>query len=365
MALKLTGTMHNYAWGHPSLIAQLQGRAPSGRPEAEVWFGAHPSAPAGTPEGPLDAVIARDPEGALGQGVDTLPFLVKLLAAAKPLSLQAHPSLEQAREGFARENAAGIPLEASHRNYKDANHKPEVLIALTPFRAMAGFRPIPRTVELLRAFDLPELAPIERALDDPSLDAPLRLARALELAMASEASAAVAARAAQLNGSEVASNLVFIAREYPGDSGVVAAMLLNHVSLEPGQALFLSAGNLHAYLDGMGVEVMANSDNVLRGGLTEKHIDTAELFKVLRFDQLEDPTVPRDGGRYHVPVDDFAVAQVAGDTRVSGPAIVVNTAGVLTVGPVSLRAGEAAWVGHGEGVVAVTGDNAVGYAVTM
>lgn len=361
MALKLTGTMHNYAWGHMDLIADLQGREPSGTPEAELWFGAHPSAPSLTEAGPLDEVIARD-------GAEPLPFLVKLLAAAKPLSLQAHPSREQARAGFARENAAGIAVDAPDRNYRDANHKPEILIALTEFRAMAGFRPIPRTLELVRAFNLPALAELERLLVDASLDASDKLFRALTWAMESEAADAVAQRATELTGNEVARNLAFIAREYPGDSGVVAALLLNHVTLSPGEAIFLSAGNLHAYLCGLGVEVMANSDNVLRGGLTAKHIDTAELFSVLKFEALEDPRVAVVGGRYAVPVDDFRVATL-GDLEngatVSGPAIVINTAGQLTVGSVILGPGEAAWISPSEGPVTAAGKGAVAFAVTQ
>ena len=359
MALKLTGSMHNYAWGHTELIAGLQGRDASGEPEAELWFGAHPSAPSQTSEGPLDEVIARG-------GSEPLPFLVKLLAAAKPLSLQAHPSREQARAGFARENAAGIALDSPSRNYKDDNHKPEILIALTPFRAMAGFRPIPGTLALLREFDLPELAELERVLGSTTVTESARLRRALEVAMSSDAGSAVATRAAQLesSGNEVARNLVFIAREYPGDRGVVAAMLLNHVSLRPGEGLFLGAGNLHAYLSGMGVEVMANSDNVLRGGLTPKHIDTEELFSVLRFESLVDPTVHESGGRYHVDVDDFIVSRVTEGSQVSGPAIVVNTAGELQLGSLRLAAGEAAWVPASDGVLSVTGVDAAGFAVT-
>lgn len=362
MALKLTGTMHNYEWGHEELIAGLQGRTASGEPEAELWFGAHPSAPALTSEGPLDEVIERE-------SGERLPFLVKLLAAKKPLSLQAHPSREQARTGFARENAAGIPLGAAHRNYKDDNHKPELLIALTPFRAVAGFQPIERTLRLLRAFGVPRLAELERVLADASLDTAERLSRALKLAMTVDAAEAVAQRATELAAGDsefaaVASNLAFIAREYPGDNGVVAALLLNHVSLEPGEALFLAAGNLHAYLSGMGVEVMANSDNVLRGGMTGKHIDTDELFSVLKFVPLDNPTTQLVDGLFNVPVDDFSVAPISGGEFVTGPAIVINTAGQLAVGGVALGPGEAAWVSAADKAVPVEGAGAAGFVVT-
>ncbi|AWB84970.1 mannose-6-phosphate isomerase, class I [Corynebacterium liangguodongii] len=355
--------MHNYAWGDREAIADLQGREPTGAPEAELWFGAHPSAPALTSEGPLDEVYARE-------SAAPLPFMVKLLAAAKPLSLQAHPSRSQARAGFARENAAGIARDAAHRNYKDANHKPEILIALTPFRAMAGFRPLAGTLELVRAFDLPELADIEHSLADASLTPRDRLSRTLERAMGSSAAAAVGRRAAELKGrpgvvGEVAANLEEIAREYPGDSGVVAAMLLNHVCLEPGEAIFLPAGNLHAYLRGLGVEVMASSDNVLRGGLTQKHVDSRELFSILRFDTLEDPTVAPERGRYAVDVDDFAVAVVPSGESVTGPAIVLNVSGSLAVEDVELGPGEAAWVSSRDGAVVLDGKNSCAFVAAI
>ena len=390
--LKLTGILQHYAWGDTSSIAMLQGRKPGDEPEAELWFGAHPSAPSGTTAGPLDAVIAANPVQVLGEKTATdwdsrLPFLVKLLAAKQPLSIQAHPSIAQAKEGFAREDAAGIPRDASHRNYKDENHKPEILVALTPFRAMAGFRPIEDTVRLLEAFEMPELDEVARVLVDGSLEALLRhwlnldnptplvdavVARAGEIAAAGHADPDVA---------RLAENIVFIGQEFSGDVGVLAALLLNHIVLEPGGAVFLPAGNLHAYLEGFGVEVMANSDNVLRGGLTSKHIDVDELMDVLIFSPIADPTLDvvthveeavRGSVRctkYPVPVKDFAVSrytsQEAGETTLSdGPAIVLVVAGQLELdGSVALGPGEAAFIAADDGAVAATWDGAVDFFV--
>ena len=350
--LKLTGKVQDYAWGDTSSIAELQGRTPSGQPEAEVWFGAHPSAPSATDEGPLDEVIAADPEGTVGEA-GHLPFLVKLLAAARPLSIQAHPSIEQAQQGFAREDAAGIPRDAAHRNYKDENHKPEILIALTPFRAMAGFQPLEKTVALLDEFGVPELADVRAMLDDGSVAVDKRLRSVLSGWLAMEDPAplvdAVLERAAELD-SQVARNLVFIGEAFPGDVGVLAALLLHHVELAPGEALFLPAGNMHAYLSGFGVEVMANSDNVLRGGLTSKHIDVEELEEIVIFSPIDDPVlVPEVSGNrsvFPVPVDDFAVTRYEGEgsASVSGPAIVLSGAGEVHLGELILASGEAAFV---------------------
>ena len=357
--LKLTGKIQDYAWGDTSSIADLQDRMPSEQPEAEAWFGAHPSAPSATDEGPLDEVIAADPQGTVGEA-GRLPFLVKLLAAARPLSIQAHPSIEQAREGFAREDAAGIPRDAAHRNYKDANHKPEILIALTPFRAMAGFQPLEKTVALLDELAVPELADVRAMLDDGSVAVDKRLRSVLsgwlQLEDPEPVVDAVLERAAELD-SPVARNLVFIGEAFPGDVGVLAALLLHHVELRPGQALFLPAGNVHAYLSGFGVEVMANSDNVLRGGLTSKHIDVDELENIVVFSPIDDPVLVSEvsGNRtdFPVPVDDFAVTRFEGEgsASVAGPAIVLAVAGEVQLGELVLSSGEAAFVAANDGEV--------------
>ncbi|RIK05401.1 MAG: mannose-6-phosphate isomerase, class I, partial [Acidobacteria bacterium] len=292
----LRGTVRHYSWGSHTALAELTGRpAPTQEPEAELWLGAHPVAPATVDAGdatvPLCDLIARDPEGQLGpdcarQFDGRMPFLLKVLAAEQPLSLQAHPSRAQAREGFARENAAGIPLDAPHRNYRDDNHKPEMVVALSRFEALAGFRPPAETVEFLRDLGVSEVTPYASELGD-NLDAtglralftawmtlPTKSLVGLTDAVLTGCGRYLEAR----SGSEdeftaAARTALELGLAYPEDPGVLASLLLNRVSMEPGDALFLPAGNLHAYLRGTAVEIMASSDNVLRGGLTSKHVD--------------------------------------------------------------------------------------------
>jgi mannose-6-phosphate isomerase len=226
-----------------------------------------------------------------------------VLAAAEPLSLQAHPSLPQAQAGFERENAAGVPLDAPHRNYRDANHKPEIICALTRFEALCGFRPIDETVRVLSAFGLDATtlktrglrAWFEQVMTTPALTAQL-----------------VAVPRAPVGFEQEAELVARLHRKYPGDVGILGALMLNHLWLEPGEALYLGAGNLHAYLSGTGVELMANSDNVLRGGLTPKHVDVAELLSVLEF--VDGPAVPLKAaadGSYPTPAPDFRLSRLA------------------------------------------------------
>ncbi|HET9933169.1 MAG TPA: mannose-6-phosphate isomerase, class I, partial [Polyangiaceae bacterium] len=271
--------IQRYAWGSRSFIASLQGRpTPSDEPEAELWVGAHPSAPAEVVEGEtqsrLDVLIARAPERALGTDVarrfhDELPFLMKVLAAAEPLSLQAHPSRAQAEQGFAQEQAAGIRLDAPTRSYKDARPKPELIVALTPFVALSGFRPLERTLRLIAELSIPELTglfgPLHAGTGLAADGAEARLARVFDRLINSEAAErdslvrSVRVRAAELapQSKEFARELRWVERLYtlyPGDIGVVISLLLNHVELAPFQGLYLPPGNLHAYLDGAGVE---------------------------------------------------------------------------------------------------------------
>ncbi len=294
MLIRLSNTPRDYAWGSTTMLAELEGREPSGRPEAEVWFGDHPGAPARVEDGTgrtLDDVL----------GGEKLPFLLKLLAAASPLSIQAHPSIPQARAGFAREDAAGVPRDAGHRNYRDDNHKPEVIVALRDgFEALAGLRDLPATLRLLEG--LGEAAsPLRERLDAASPDASLRAAIGwllsgeaqgeVDAIIAAATTAAVPGFAAEL---AVAHRL---AEAAPGDPGVVVALLMNLVTLAAGEAVFVRAGALHAYLGGLGVEIMSASDNVLRGGLTPKHVDVAELLAVLDTDHgpRGDPRAGRRG----------------------------------------------------------------------
>ncbi|HZI11738.1 MAG TPA: mannose-6-phosphate isomerase, class I, partial [Myxococcus sp.] len=276
----------------------------------------------------LDA-IRQAPERELGEAITRrfsaeLPFLLKVLAAGTPLSLQTHPSLAQAREGFARENAQGIPLSASHRNYKDANHKPELICALTPFDALCGFRCADETLALFEALGVPALEPLLRPLRE-SVDA-RGVRRMFEALMTMPkgdcgplVSAAVAACARLASGSTPYARelrwAVRLAELYAGDPGVLGALMLNLVRLEPGEAIYLPAGNLHAYLEGVGVEIMANSDNVLRGGCTPKHVDVPELLRVLDFRCAPIPpmrALPARNGEevYETPTEEFRLSRI-------------------------------------------------------
>ena len=253
-----------------------------------------------------------------------LPFLVKVLAADEPLSLQAHPSTEQAVEGFAREDRAGVPLSSPVRNYRDRSHKPELIVALGSFEALAGFRPVARTIELMRALAVSDLDPFIallqgqsdadglRALFTTWITAPQPDLDVLVPAVIDGAINYVRSGAAEFEAE--AKTVLELGERYPGDAGVLAAMLLNRMHLDAGQAIYLPAGNLHAYLRGVGVEVMANSDNVLRGGLTPKHVDVPELLRVLDFtpatEETLHPPVDRDGFEldYRTPANEFAVS---------------------------------------------------------
>lgn len=393
---RIEGRIRTYAWGSRTELAALTGRpVPSEHPEAELWFGAHPGAPctlAGTGETLLQR-IDDDPRGQLGGAADSgrLPFLLKLLAADQALSLQAHPTLEQARIGFAREEDAGIPVDSPKRNYKDDNHKPELLVALTRFEALAGFRPVELTAQLLVALVEAGAGELGRYTDllcseqgndteglralvttwitlpaaqrDVLLSDVLPACRALASGNSSQngAPAGAAAPAWIADSAEAALDL---SEQYPGDIGVLISLLLNHVVLEPGEAIFLSAGKLHAYLKGMGVEIMANSDNVLRGGLTSKHIDVPELMKVMDFSASANPVLTADAeGIYNVPVPEFELRAVedGGSVDVDGPAIVLVTGGDCAVSDPSgentltLTPGQAAWVPADVGRTVATG----------
>ncbi|MGE4428861.1 MAG: mannose-6-phosphate isomerase, class I [Solirubrobacteraceae bacterium] len=388
----LRGALRTYAWGSRTAIAEFTGRTvPAAHPEAELWFGAHPGDPAWleTEDGEvslLDA-LAADPDGQLGPGSrarfgDVLPFLVKVLAADEPLSLQAHPSAEQAVEGYLREERLGIPRNSPVRNYRDSSHKPELLVALQPFEALAGFRPAARTAELLRALEVAELDPYIELLNDQSdadglralfttwITAPQPDLDALITAVLGGAIAHVRSGAAEF--ADEVKTVLELGERYPGDAGILASLLLNRISLAPGEAIFVPAGNLHTYLRGFAVEVMANSDNVLRGGLTPKHVDVPELLRVLDFRPTAEerlrPRVRREGLGlvYETPAEEFAVAlltladeylgrEVDAPCGHEGPQVLLCTEGSTTVhgktGSLTLRRGMAAWVAADDGPI--------------
>ncbi|MFJ7904962.1 mannose-6-phosphate isomerase, class I [Streptomyces sp. NPDC096198] len=371
---RLDNTVRPYAWGSTTAIPRLLGAEPTGEPQAEMWMGAHPGAPSRTPRGPLNEVIGTAPEQELGARTvarfgPRLPFLLKILAAGAPLSLQVHPDLEQAKEGFADEERRGIPLDAPHRNYKDANHKPELICALTEFDGLCGFRAPDETAELLAALDVDSLKPYVDLLHAHPEEAALReVLTALLSADPEEMARTVdeaAAACTRLGGAHAP--YVDLAHHYPGDPGVIAAMLLNHVRLQPGEALYLGAGVPHAYLSGLGVEIMANSDNVLRCGLTPKHVDVPELLRVVRF-EAGDPGVLRpeaspDGEEvYETPIDEFRLSRYVlpegtapHDLTRPVPQILLCTAGSVRVGDQLLTPGQSVFVPADEPAEALGG----------
>lgn len=360
-------TVMPYAWGSHTAIAELMGRsAPSSRPEAELWMGAHPMAPSRLTRGghaaqALPDVIAETPARELGPEVQAafgprLPFLLKVLAAREPLSLQAHPDEATARLGFEDEDRRGIPRDAATRSYKDTSHKPELLCALVPVDALCGFRRASDTLRLFDELAAAELEPVLAPLRaSPDRDGLALVFRALMTMPTDEGAALVRAviAAADRGAPSTFTRELEWARRldalYPGDVGVVSALLLNLVHLEPGEALYLGAGNLHAYLSGVGVEIMASSDNVLRGGLTKKHIDVPELMRVLDF--VDGPVMPvraravdAHERAWDTPAREFRlsaidVARGASVERVvRGPEILLCVAGSVAVTP---RGGEA------------------------
>ncbi|WP_212834767.1 mannose-6-phosphate isomerase, class I [Catellatospora sp. TT07R-123] len=343
-----------YAWGSREFIAAMQGRAvPSAGPEAELWIGAHPGDPSRDEAGRgLDELIADAPQRLLGAAADRfgarLPYLMKVLAAASPLSLQAHPDLDRARSGYAAEDAAGVALDSPARSYVDRNHKPELLVALTPFDALCGFRPAGQARELLSAVAVPVLDPV---LADLAARGPVAAVGAL-LALPRD-TAAAAVRAAVNAADRLPVTEAALVRRldaaFPGDVGVLVALLLAHLTLRPGEGLWVPAGVMHAYVQGAGIEIMAASDNVLRGGLTGKHVNVPELLAVLA-DGSAAPMViaPVETGdgvtSWPVPVDDFALHRVQLDggrheLELDGPRLVLCVAGEIVAGGADAGAG--------------------------
>ncbi|MGI9823147.1 mannose-6-phosphate isomerase, class I [Agromyces sp. Marseille-Q5079] len=421
MFVSIGNTPRDYAWGSTSAIAGFRGVPESGAPEAELWLGAHAGSPArivgtasaGTasvPFGDLAEWIAADPETALGAGLAArgarLPFLLKVLAAAEPLSLQAHPTPEQARAGFAREEADGPEITAYDRNYKDEFHKPELIVAVSEtFDALSGFRPLDEVTGVLRT-----LRAADAATDDPQpvaldlLEARLSSRHPLrdtvewllrdgrggdtgEVAWVVERVTALAASAAALDPEYALSfeTVGALAEAYPGDPGIVISLLLNRVRLRRGESLYLAAGNIHAYLEGLGIELMAASDNVLRGGLTPKHIDVDELLEVLDFTPIAPPRLePEHVGagvevfrpdvpdfvlyRVDAPSTDAASDVAATGIDLDGPAILVAEGGDVLVrgasGEASVARGAALYVTPDERRLVVTGEGIAWIATT-
>lgn len=381
---RMINPVQTYAWGSATAFSELFDWAASGAPQAEVWMGAHPKAPSQVVTGAdqpvrLDTHLSQHPEQ-LGSGHpgQRLPFLLKVLAVATPLSIQAHPSRDQATAGFAAEEAAGIDLEADHRNYVDRNHKPELVVALTDFTALCGFRDPQQTLEDLSALrtviarEAPtvstEMITAVQALSTAvglsdfraALQAALQDHRE-SLSMAAGLLASTDLRSAEVELSSVTVDTIErITHHFPADPGLFVALMLNRVDLSPGGALFLPSGNLHAYLGGVGVEVMANSDNVLRGGLTAKHIDVAELLRIAHTEVLSLPVLkPESESAHHYiyrpPAEEFLLHRIefphtglSHQVDQPEPVVAVCTSGSLTAGSSTLAAGDSVFIPAGE-----------------
>ncbi|MDP3115198.1 MAG: mannose-6-phosphate isomerase, class I [Candidatus Cloacimonadaceae bacterium] len=322
MIYRMLNPLLPYDWGSSSYIQNLLGRKDlEGKPVAEMWLGAHPKAPssvipakAGTGKGihptpkNLPSLIAADPQKHLGRRhdlfSDRLPFLLKILAARMPLSIQAHPNLKQAREGFKRENLQGIHLDAQERNYKDDNHKPELICALTPFLALCGFRAYE---EIIANFRVLHLESVFRCFAD-FVEAPnpgalqnLFIAMLFSEGQTRKDHINRLLRALYLSTDEALNACIHrLAEHFPDDIGIYAPLFLNLIELKPAEAMYLEAGVLHAYLEGAGIEIMANSDNVLRGGLTPKHIDLQELARVVSFHPYSPSLIGNEAGNHKI-----------------------------------------------------------------
>ncbi|MFP5346583.1 MAG: mannose-6-phosphate isomerase, class I [Actinomycetes bacterium] len=381
----LKNPVRHYAWGSRTAIPELLAVEADGSPQAELWLGAHESGPSlvvdSGGERPLDEVVRDAPAAVLGADVlerfgARVPYLLKVLAADRPLSLQVHPSSGQAADGWAVEQRSGVPMDAPHRRYKDDQHKPELVLALTRFEALCGFRDPKETAELLEGLGVPEVDVWRDQLaQDPSAES----LRAVFTEVLGDGSprpdlvrrVADACAARLRSGSPYPledATVVALASSCPGDPGVLVSLLLHRVSLAPGEALFLAAGNIHAHLRGTAVELMACSDNVLRGGLTEKHVDIPELLRVVDFTPSDVPYVvpAEDGGcrTWRTPAEEFELSQVVvrGETvRLSqtGPRILLCLDGAVELAAgqetLPLRRGESAFVPASDGPLEVHG----------
>ena len=378
---KLINSVQNYAWGSKTALTELYGMAnPEGLPMAELWMGAHPKSSSKITDShgvvqSLRDVIDADKTTLLGANVATrfgeLPYLFKVLCAAQPLSIQVHPSKKAAEAGFAKENAAGIPLDAAERNYKDPNHKPELVFALTPFLAMNAFREFAEIASLLQPVADANPAIGEFIAQPTSERLSALFAGLLNMQGDEKAHALKVLRAALENQQGPAWDAIrLIAEFYPDDSGLFSPLLLNIVQLNPGEAMFLYAETPHAYLRGTGLEVMANSDNVLRAGLTPKYIDIPELVANVKFtakpanELLTQPAQHGEALEFPIPVEDFAFslhALSASEATLTqdGAAILfcVDGESVLSKNDqrLVLKPGESAFVAANESPVQVSG----------
>ncbi|MSS44683.1 mannose-6-phosphate isomerase, class I [Cutibacterium sp. WCA-380-WT-3A] len=378
--LSLTGQVQHYDWGSTDAIPAILRTRPDGTPWAEYWLGAHPKAPSTLPDGtPLDQWLAHHPDelGAASRDAfgDRLPFLLKILSADHALSIQAHPSREQAEKGFAAENAAGVPIDAPNRIFRDDWPKPEMIVALTDFDALCGFRNPSSSLVLLSGLGKPDdemLAPLGQ--DDGLAKVVATVLSGDEKVVAVVEGVVAASRTYLEEGTDeavrgLARTAVELWEDHPGDPSILVALLMNRVRLTPGQQIHLEAGTMHAYLGGTGVEIMANSDNVLRGGLTSKYIDVKTLLD--HANMIPEPCVGEYAqhispgvGVYHTAFPEFRLWRLEGNNDVLNlPAtelgrILLVTEGQLVAhcgtGDCKLSRGQSVWLPAGDEVT-VTG----------
>ncbi|MFC3395604.1 mannose-6-phosphate isomerase [Brenneria rubrifaciens] len=382
---KMLNRVQHYAWGSKRALTELYAiDNPNDLPMAELWMGAHPKSSSciideNGHEHNLRDFIAEDLPTHLGAAIaqrfGELPFLFKVLCAEQPLSIQVHPSKSAAERGFAKENAAGIALDAAERNYKDANHKPELVFALTSFQAMNGFRELSEIAELLKPVAGAHPS-ITAFLQQPDSNNLARLFANLLSMDGDQKSRALAVLKAALNcrQDEPWSTIREITRFYPDDSGLFSPLLMNVMTLQPGQAMFLYAQTPHAYLKGVALEVMANSDNVLRAGLTPKYIDIPELLNNVKFEAKPASqllTAPIEQGNeldFPIPVDDFAfslhnLSDEAQTLKQNSAAIVFCVDGKALLQKnnqqIRLDAGESCFVSANESPLSVQGQGRI------
>ncbi|MBA2954542.1 mannose-6-phosphate isomerase, class I [Nocardioides sp. MAH-18] len=395
--------IREYAWGSTTHIPKFLGRAPNGNPQAELWIGAHDGDPSRLPDGRcLNDAIRAEADSMVGERVQTvfgprLPFLMKALSAAEPLSLQVHPTTQRARIGYDAEEAAGIPVGSPTRSYQDRHHKPELIYAITRFEGMAGFRDIEISARILRMLDVPWADDIAWRLEDGPAFQALRSVVTDMLAMEGPeldkllAELKLAAVRAEERGhredirtgrrlrdrtdvareaTRVFAQTASLVDRYPHDPGVLVTLLLNHVVLAPGEAMFLDAGVIHAYTSGFGVEIMASSDNVLRAGLTPKHVDVPELLQVTNFTPMPpplwEPTIRGEVAHFDPPATEFSLwvgPPPIGGPAIDGPRIVLVLEGEVRVETATesqdLRQGQALFIAHADGQASISGSGRV------
>ncbi|AVG24558.1 mannose-6-phosphate isomerase [Pontimonas salivibrio] len=387
---KLSRTLAHYPWGGSGAISELFGWSASDKPEAEWWLGVHPVRPStlAADGGPLAQWLQRY------DARSDLPYLFKVLAPTMPLSLQVHPSTEQAHEGYDREVQQGVSLDASNRLFKDRFAKPELVVALEGgFHALAGVRPVTQTIDALTELrgrsDAPAVDDYISRLEQDGIAQTLGwllrggedvLELVGQLGQLAEAPVTQGDRAEGMTGHNpvrlATDTILRLQKHFPGDAGIAVAMLLHRVDLDPGEALFVDAGVPHAYLEGYAVELMAPSDNVLRGGLTTKHVDVEAFLDVVVLQ-------PGDAPRLTPEVDDsgvstyrpaghgFQLSRLHGSglqerITLSGPSIVLCTAGSWQVrgprGSITASRGEAWAVSQSESPLTLEGSGELWWA---